>query len=295
VSPAGTTLVDLATLPQVRTTLLARDAAAFTASLASAGLQAVVIDSRPRGLALPAHSVAAMLASYAHVAGLTGVYVGPLGALYQLDPIRDWSPQLCAALADVARRLLGGAPEPRLTSFPEAVRRVEPVEVMVLLRSERRARLWRSARGSSFARALVTAADVARKRWNEREQAMGGPLDQVLPTLSVEVALLQDDGELGARDPGFVDRVVGPVHGVAYEHKGAWRYALPEATHRPTAMTASGAYRRLFKEDGLSEDSLGSPELRLYRMVVRSIGVSEPSAGHDPVFEVGVPAEVLGK
>lgn len=292
---AGTSLVDVAGLPELRAALLADDERAFAAALAAAHLQGIVVDVRGPSATAPKQSVARKLAGYRHLTGLAGVYLTPDAAFYALDPTHDWSPQLRAALAEVARRLLAGAPEPRLTSFPEAVRRVEPVEVMVLLRSGSRPRLWRSARGSSFARALLTAADVARKRWNERAQAMGGPLDPLLASLTVEVSLLQDDGELGVRDRGFIDRVVGPTHGIAYEQKGAWRYLLPEAVHTGKSGHASDAYERLFKDDGLPDGSLGSRELRLYRLAVRSIAVSEAPHARDAVFDVDSPSEVLDK
>jgi hypothetical protein len=235
------------------------------------------------------------------VPGFTGAYLSPLAALYTLDPTRGWSDQLRTGIAEVARRLVAGEEAPRLTSFPEALRRVEPVEVMVLLRSGKQARLWRSARGSSFARALLTAASVARKRWMEREQAMGGPLDKQLPALTVEVSLLEDDGEIGSRERGFVDRVVTAEHGVAYERKGAWRYYLPEATHAEPGEKPSSAYARLFAEDALPEDSLRSLDLRPYRMAVRVVGVSEgrapapPPKTKDEISDVADPAEVLGK
>jgi hypothetical protein len=231
---------------------------------------------------------------------LQGVYLSPRAAFYVLDPVREWSPGLRAGMAEVARRLVGGAAAPRIQSFPEQVRRMEPAEVMVLLRSESRPRLWRSARGSSFARALLTAAEVARQRWMERAQAMGGPLDRALPKLQVEVSLLQDDGEIGSTDEAFVNRVVLPVHGVAFEHKGAWRYFLPEATHTKELTTPTKAYRRLFTDDGLPEDSLDSQELRPYRMAVKLIGISaprvpqRPAAPKDGLSDVHDPAEVLG-
>ena len=94
-----------------------------------------------------------------------------------------------------------------------------------------------------------------------------------------------------ARDAGFVNRVVFAQHGVAYEHKGAWRYLLPEATH---TSSPSQAYARLFAEDGLPEDSLTSRELRPYRMAVKLIGISAPHA-EDGLSEVRSPEEVLGR
>jgi len=177
------------------------------------------------------------------------------------------------------------------------VRRLEPVEVMVLLRHGGQPRLWRSARGSSFARALLTASAVARQRWVERAQALGGPIDKLLPQLSVEVSLLQDDGELGWRDPAFIDRVFLAAHGVGYERKGSWHYLLPEATRRG-GRRPSRAYAQLFADDGLPEDSLDNPELRPYRMAVQVIGTSPAPADRpqpdDGLSDVRAPREVLG-
>jgi len=182
-------------------------------------------------------------------------------------------------MAMVARRLLEGDRPPRITSFPEPLRRVSHVEVMVLLKQGGRPRLWRSARGSSLGRALVTAATVARERWQERESAMGAPLDEMLPRLSVEVALLLDDGTLGERDAAFVDRVVTAEHGVAYERKGAWRYLLPAATADEGKGHASAAFAALFEDNGLSSDSLGKSDLRPYRLAVATLGESPPLVG----------------
>jgi hypothetical protein len=141
---------------------------------------------------------------------------------------------------------------------------------------------------------------VARKRWYEREQAMGGPLDARLPRLSVEVSLLSDDGTVAEADPVFVDRVFGPEHGVAYERKGAWRYLLPEDTREAGQGRASVAYRQLFEEDGLAPEAMTSPEVRLYRLVVEPLAESPPApqppdglsgvANPDEVLDAGQPA-----
>ncbi len=297
----GVQLLAAASVPGLSAALSGAEPNVVASTLARAGLTGIVVDARAQDVALAPSAVAQRLARYESTAGLTGIYLAPLAAFYGLDPMRDWSPALRTGLAEVARRLVAGEQPPRLSSFPEAVRRVEPVEVMVLLRSGERPRLWRSARGSSFARALLTAASVARKRWIEREQAMGGSIDKLLPQLTIDVALLEDDGEIGARDPAFVDRVVSAEHGVAYENKGAWRYYLPEATHQPKGVRPSAAYARLFAEDGLPEGSLGSSELRPYRMAVRVVGTSEGGAPephaadvHDAIGDVVAPSEVLG-
>jgi hypothetical protein len=292
--PAGTTLLPVRTLPSVASSLSGDDPDALVRALVSANLQGLIVDTQ---LATERASLTSRLAGYAGLPGLQGAYFSTGAAFYVLDPVRNWSPQLRAGLAEVARRLIAGAAAPRMSSFPEPVRRLDPVEVMVLLRNGSQPRLWRSARGSSFARALLTAAEVARQRWIERSQALGGPLDRLLPRLIVELALLQDDGELGVRDAAFVDRVVKKVHGVGYERKGGWHYLLPDATHA-SGRRPSQAYRQLFSDDGLPEDSLGNGELRPYRLAVQVIGVSDAadsSTPDDGLSDVTSPAQVLGR
>jgi hypothetical protein len=291
--PAGTTFVPAQTLTPLANALAANDPEALISALTQAQLQGVAVDTQP-GPERP--SLANRMGHFARVTGLQGAYFTQSAAFYVIDPVRSWSPALRAGLATVARRLVAGATPPRMLSFPERVRRLEPVEVMVLLRNGDRPRLWRSARGSSFARALLTAAEVARQRWIERAQALGGPLNKLLPGLTVELALLQDDGEIGVRDAGFVDRVVTPIHGIGYERKGGWHYLLPDATHA-AGRRPSRAFRELFSDDGLPEDSLGNGELRPYRLAVQTIGVSAAADGggdDDGLSEVRSPEQVLG-
>ena len=199
---------------------------------------------RPDATDLAPKSVGARLARYERVPDLRGLYLSRGAVLYVPDPVDQLPEVQREATAVVARALIGGARPPKPASFPEALRRVRPVEVMVLLRRGGRPRLWRSARGSSIASALVTAAVVARQRWQEREQAMGAPLDELLPTMDVEIALLEDDGTVGDREPAFIDRVFKEGHGVGYERKGAWRYLFPtppkmRVMAAPAARTAS--------------------------------------------------------
>ena len=83
------------------------------------------------------------------------------------------------------------------------------------------------------------------------------------------------------------------MHGVGYERKGSWHYLLPDAAHsgkrRPSA-----AFRQLFIDDGLPEDSLHNPDLRPYRLAVQSIGVSEPpKEPDDGLSDVTDPQQVL--
>ncbi|MET0386960.1 MAG: hypothetical protein ABW321_13425 [Polyangiales bacterium] len=297
--PNGTELVALASLPQLTAAIEGADRDALVAAISASRVQGILLDveqaAERRGLL---HE----LADYARVPGLQGAYLDRHAALYMLDPVRVWSPQLRAGLAHVARRLVAGEAQPRMDSFPEVVRRLDSVEVMVLLRSGEHARLWRSARGSSFARALLTATSVARQRWIERSAALGGKLEQMLPTLQLELSLLQDDGEIGTRSEAFVDLVTKPEHGVGYERKGGWHYLLPDVTHKG-GRKPSSAYRQLFKDDGLPVESMEHRDLRMYRLAVQLIGISEapqpqgraPAPPPDGLSDVQDPAEVLGR
>ena len=295
--PSGTELRALATQPPLAAALADANEREgperLIAAMQAGGVQGLLVDvasaEQLRGLAQ-------RLARFGRVPGLQGAFLNRGAALYVLDPVRSWSPELRTGLAQVARRLIGGTPPPRIASFPPAVRKLEPVEVMVLLRSGDQPRLWRSARGSSFARALLTATAVARQRWIERSAALGGRLDVLLPTLTVELSLLQDDGEIGTRAESFVDTVTSKEHGVGYERKGGWHYLLPDATHKG-GRKPSQAYRQLFRDDGLPAESLGDADLRLYRVAVQHIGESEaapePKLPDDGLSDVKAPGEVL--
>lgn len=227
------------------------------------------------------------LRSYRHVEGFAGVYLDPVAALYE-PSLRGDLGASADLTAEVARRILEGAPPPRISSFPEPLRRIRNVEVMVLLRDRGRARLWRSARGSSIARALVTAASVARQRWREREQALGGPLDERIRHMRVEVSLLEEDGTLGVTAPAFVERVFQPEHGVAYALPGAWRYLLPDATRTAGTGSAVRAYEQLFRDNALPDDSLRRRDMRFYRLVVTALGEGDDD-GISPLGRPGSP------
>jgi hypothetical protein len=286
--PSGTTLLPLSGIPALAEALRGTDKVAVVQAMTDANVHGLLIDVRRSN-----QGVAQQLAQMARVNGLHGVFFNRSAAFYVLDPLRSLSPSLREGLAVVARKLVGGAMPPRISSFPAAVRRLDPVEVMVLLRSGDRPRLWRSARGSSFARALLTAAAVARQRWIERAASLGGRLDVMLPTLRVEVSLLTDDGELGTRSESFIDRAITVEHGVGFERKGSWHYLLPDATHRGE-RTPSVAYKQLFTDNGVPADSAGDGDLRLYRVAVQTIGASNPAPTKDDgLSEVRAPGEVL--
>ncbi len=268
----------------------ADDPIALREAMSDAGLDALLVAAGRRTEETPA-TLREALVQYRHVDGLRGIYLTPTFGLYEPAISADLGEEASVMLPQVARTILEGNDPPRVSRFPEPLRRIRSVEVMVLLRDRGRARLWRSARGSSVGRALVTAAVVARQRWEEREQALGGPLDGRLPHLDVEVTLLEEDGTLGVTAPAFVERAFYEDHGVAYESPGAWRYQLPDATRVAGEGSAVRAYEKLFQDNALPEDSLRRADLRFYRLVTASVGrspapFSTDGLGPDAVLDV---------
>lgn len=248
--------------------LQSADASALTAALQGHKGSAVAVlpDASGRG-------VGKQLTTLQLVPGMRGVLLAPELAIYA--PVREVALTQAErdALAYVARVLFRGAREPSISSFPASLRRVERVEVMVMLSKRGEPRLWRSARGTSIARALLTATRVARDRWREREQAMGGPLSKRLFELDVEVSLLSEDGTLGSTQRLFVDRAVTPAHGVGFDHRTAWHYLLP----RDVARRKGGPFAALLQqisEQGLTPGILGQSDTRVYRLVPISLGLS---------------------
>jgi Arc/MetJ-type ribon-helix-helix transcriptional regulator len=223
------------------------------------------------------HTALARLATYKRTAPLRALYLSPTEALYTRDADSADAVPEGALLASVARGILDGRSPPPVGLFPEPLRRMRSVEVMVMIRAQGTPRLWRSARGSSIARALITACMVARERWHERAQALGGPLDRQLSRLDVEVALLHEDGTLSEASADFIQRVFTPVHGVAYERTRSWRYYLPDATREHGQGSAVAAYEALLRENGQEPAVLGEAQMRLYRLVVTSLGRSPAS------------------
>ncbi len=250
------------------------DERAFTEALTDEGFGAILADERGGGELGEAPTVRERLMHFGSFDTLACDYLTPAAALYEPRMGLVIDPPLDEALAHVARAILSGAAAPRVQSFPEALRRIRNVEVMVMLSDRGHPRLWRSARGSSIARALVTASVVARQRWSERQAAMGGPIDLILPTLDVSVSLLDEDGTLGSCSPTFVEQVFTPEHGVAFDHRGTWRYLLPDATREEGEGSAVRAYRALFADSDMAEDSLSRDDVRAYRMLARRLAVS---------------------
>ena len=286
-SAEGSTLVSEQQYPELSDLIDARDERALAARLAIDGIAAIVADGRHPNEegddALRGPTIRQRLEHYAAFETLACTYLSPTAALYEPRTGLVIDPPLDEALAHVARAVLAGARSPRVSSFPEPLRRIRNVEVMVMLEDRGHPRLWRSARGSSIGRALLTAAVVARQRWSERQAAMGGPIDRVLPSLDVSVYLLDEDGTLGARDAPFIERVFSdlartPQHGVAFDHRGTWRYLLPDATREEGQGSAVRAYRSLFADADMAEDSLEHEDVRLYRMHARRLALS-PAPG----------------
>jgi hypothetical protein len=211
------------------------------------------------------------------VRGFRGAALTAQGLLYVVDETK-WPVVISdRVLARVARRVLEGSAPPPIDAFPEALTEDQAVEVLILLSSGTGPRLWRSARAQSIAEGLITASLAARERWEERAETMGGPLDERLDQLDVEVAFLFDDGTFDPGATSLIDALVRPQHGVAYEQPSRWRYLLPRATHRADSPT--DAYEQLFRDNGLPEDSFGRKDLRLYRIRMQTVSIDQGSTG----------------
>jgi hypothetical protein len=283
----GSTLEAEREFSELSAMLDGRDERIVAEAMASDGIAALLVDGRGAGeVAISAEgpTIRQRLVHYNAFDTLTYEYLSPTTALYEPRTDLVIDPPLDETLAHVARALLQGAHAPRVSSFPEPLRRIRNVEVMVMLEDRGHPRLWRSARGSSIGRALLTASVVARQRWSERQAAMGGPIDRVLPSLDVSVYLLDEDGTLGAHSGPFIESVFTdlpgtPEHGVAFDHRGTWRYLLPDATREQGEGSAVRAYRSLFADSDMDEDSFERDDVRLYRMLARRLAFSRAVSG----------------
>lgn len=275
--PQGVDWDEIDAHPAVAAALKGSDPDRLAEALRAAGLRGlwvgVSVDT-PTGGELP---LADRFASAAVVRGFRGAELTAQGLLYVLDETR-WPVAISdRVLARVARRILEGSAPPPMEAFPKELLEAQGVEVLVVLSGGRGPRLWRSARSQSIADGLVTASLAARERWEERSETMGGPLGDRLDQLDVEVALLFDDGTI---DPGavtLIDALVKAQHGVAYEQTARWRYLLPRATR--TAKSPTDAYRTLFRDNGLPEDSFTRRDLRLYRLRMQTVSIDQGSTG----------------
>ncbi|MFT3921699.1 MAG: hypothetical protein QM778_04115 [Myxococcales bacterium] len=219
------------------------------------------------------------LASFQHVPGLRGIVLSPELAVYA--PFRELtlSAREADAVAYVARALFRGAREPSVSSFPVSLRKVERVEVIVTLSENGRPLLWRSTRGTSIARALLTATRVARDRWHESSQSKGGPLEKRLPSLDVEVGILSEDGTLASLSPSFIDQVITPGHGIGFDYRNGWHYLSPADVAVRGKGKPFAALQALLADQGLPPTTLKDPNLRVYRFVPLMLGVSKAPLG----------------
>lgn len=288
----GAELVPAARLEGLEDALSGTDEARLEAVMEERAIAGLLVDTRER----PGESerLTDRLRSYDRFEVLRGAALTPVAALYLRRRAPSLPPVYGDALARAARQIVSGGSLPRTRAFPEPLRRVRNVEVLVMLREAGRPRLWRSARDNSIARALITASRVARDRWIEREAAMGGPIERRLPSMTIEVYLLEDDGTIGDRSGAFLERVFTPEHGVAYEDGGRWQFLTPEQTAERGEGSPVRAYRALFEDAGLPGTSLETREVRLYRLVASRVGISSaPRSGSsvlggplgDPLFE----------
>lgn len=265
--------------------LRGQDTNALRAALAARKASALAIERSKPGATreqTKEKTAESQLARLAFVSGFRAIALSSKLALYAPEREPELSAREREGLAYVARGLLRGAREPNLNSFPPALRRVERVEVMVLLREHGSARLWRSARGTSLARALLTATRVARDRWRERESAMGGPLNERLLDLDVEVSLLSEDGVIVSPTQPLIDAAISPEHGIGFEYKSGWHYLLPEDVKRRGNGSPYRALLSLMSEQGVPASGLSSGVLRVYRFVTLTLGTSRAPLGASP-------------
>lgn len=246
-------------------------------ALQAAGLRGLWVGvsvEPPSGAELP---LAERFAAGGVVRGFRGAVFTQQGLLYVIDET-EWPVAISdRVLARVARRILEGSNPPPIDAFPEELTTEQALEVLVVLSGGRGPRLWRSARSQSIAEGLITASLAARERWEERTETMGGPLGERLDQLDVEVAFLFDDGTFDTGAVSLIDALVKPQHGVAYEQPARWRYLLPRATQMADSPTE--AYRRLFRDNELPEDSFGRRDLRLYRLRMQTVSIDQGSTG----------------
>lgn len=263
---------------KLQAALSARDAGPLAALLRE--LRGSALGLRPNPGAQPG-TVGSALQRLEYVVGLRGVVLSPEVAVYAPERELTLTREEREAMAYVARALFRGAREPSVASFPASLRRVERVEVLVTLSKRGEPRLWRSARGTSIARALLTATRVARDRWREREQAMGGPLPKQLLQLDVEVALLSEDGTLASTQAPFINRVLAPAHGLGFDHRTAWHYTLPGDLARNKKKPFDVLATQI-ADQGLTLAILAESDTRVYRFVQLPLSVSKAPLAATP-------------
>ena len=276
-APSGSDWAPVDAHPAIDEALRGINPEKLAEAMRAASMQGLWVEVTPDEPVITNRPLVERFATGEIVRGFRGEALTAEGLLYVLDEA-TWPPALCdRVLAKVARRILEGSVPPPLDDYPHELVKPQAIEVLVMLRGGLGPRLWRSARAESIAEGLNTAALAARKRWDERADTMGGPLGERLEDLDVHVAFLFDDGSFDPRATSLIDALVKPRHGVAYEQTARWRYLLPRATH--SADSPTDAYRQLFRDNGLPEDSFERTDLRLYRFRMRTVSVDQGSAG----------------
>ncbi len=278
VKPSGTQFVAVEEIPFLLGSLSRRTPSELFEAMSRSDVQGLIFRDHENETPGEQKTLRERLMAYGRIAGLRCAFLSSVATLYLRHPEEALPPIAKQAVAGVVRGILAGARPPRITFFPEPLRRLRETEVMVLLRQGERTRLWRSAKGNSIARALIAAASIARRRWIERERMMGVPLDELLPKLDVDVLLLTDDGTVLLREPRFIDRVFTEEHYVAYQWKGGWRYQVPDTTGKNSGCSAVEAYQRLFTKNNLPVESLRRTDIRLYRLAASLIAHSPATA-----------------
>ncbi len=133
----GATLVPEQDAAALTPLLDGRDERAFTDALTDAGFGAVLVDGRGvrEEIEDPARgpTVRERLVHYAGFETLACEYLADAAALYEPRTGLVIEAPLDEALAHVARAVLSGVRSPRVSSFPEPLRRIRNVEVMVML------------------------------------------------------------------------------------------------------------------------------------------------------------------
>lgn len=274
-APQGLDWPEAETVDGLTEALEGNDPARLGRLLRDAELQGLFVPLVPDESLSADSALRAQLSAGVSPPGLRGALLSSPGLLYVIDETEWPAPLAQKVLGRVARGILEGDPAPSIDRFPVELSRTQPVEVMVLLRDRKGVRLWRSARGGSIAEALVTAAAAARERWTERTEAMGGPLENRLDALDVEVSLLIDDGTFVEPSETLIDALVLPSHGVAFDQTSRWRYELPSMTQR--AGRPSAAFAALFEQNDLPANSFTREDLRLYRLRVEPLSVDQGS------------------
>lgn len=281
VERAGKNAVSAASIEPLVRALKERTTSPVQMALSGAGLGAIVVpflESPDGGEPADPRAVEVRLRALHHLPPLYGALLREDFAVYVPELRAVPGTQLRNALAGVARGVLSGAAPPAEDSFPGRLSRKENVELLVMLKEGSSPRLWRSSRGASYARALITASSAARDRWAEREQSMGGPLTEALGRLTVEVARFEPDGTLESSDARFLDRAITKHHGIGVEHRGAWKYVLPSAIkHGPGEPR--DALMKLLSDEKIPASLLGTEELRVYRFALRTLAASAPGSG----------------